>query len=53
MTQMLHIIIMIFTLFLPGSVQWMDVVCLPISYPVKELSVLRPLYTFCEMHFMM
>ena len=53
MTQMLHVVIMIFTLYLPGSVQWMDGVCLPISYPLKELSASRPLYTVCEMHFTM
>ena len=30
-----------------------DVICLSVSYPLKELSALRPLYTFREMHFTM
>ena len=28
-----------------------DVICLSVSYPLKELSALHPLYTFREMHF--
>ena len=28
-----------------------DDICLSVSYPLKELSALRPLYTFREMHF--
>ena len=29
-----------------------DVICLSVSYPLKEPSALRPLYTFREMHSM-
>ena len=30
-----------------------DVICLSVSYPLKELSELCPLYMFREMHFTM
>ena len=32
--------------YLPGSVQWMlDVTCLPVIYPLKNILASRPLYT--------
>ena len=40
--------------YLPGSVQWIDITCLPVNYPLKKLSASCPsIYMIWECAFMM